>query len=315
MSHFTVMVIGDDVDGQLAPYQENNMGDCPKEYLDFIDCTEEVQVKWDMLEVPVTNGKDLVKNGQEDIRIYWRKVEGKPKEEIIYHSMKEFAKEYFGYHKHGDRYGYYENPNAKWDWYQIGGRWQGMLKLKNGASGRNGQASLLMKDHEYKDGYVDQALKRDIDFEGMYEEGHKHAINRYKKVKAVIGEDPDHLTWEQIKEKNKGLEMEVLRDKFWNQPMCKKWKAKNREMLELAGWSSSPDEFLMPMDKYAEMEGASSLMTYAYLYKGKWHAKGDMGWWGMSYDEKDPGVFEKEFMDFLRKLPDNTLITIVDCHI
>lgn len=30
------------------------------------------------------------------------------------------------------RRGRYENPNAKWDWWVIGGRWSDMLHLKNG---------------------------------------------------------------------------------------------------------------------------------------------------------------------------------------
>lgn len=40
MSHFTVLVFSktqDDVSKLLAPFQENNMGDCPKEYLAFND--------------------------------------------------------------------------------------------------------------------------------------------------------------------------------------------------------------------------------------------------------------------------------------
>lgn len=27
---------------------------------------------------------------------------------------------------------YWENPNAKWDWFEIGGRWSGRLRLKSG---------------------------------------------------------------------------------------------------------------------------------------------------------------------------------------
>jgi len=42
MSHFTVLVIGPDPEAQLAPYQENINGDCPKEYLAFNDTEEEM---------------------------------------------------------------------------------------------------------------------------------------------------------------------------------------------------------------------------------------------------------------------------------
>ncbi len=41
MSHYTVAIItkgkptGEMIDKLMAPYQENNVGDCPKEYLKF----------------------------------------------------------------------------------------------------------------------------------------------------------------------------------------------------------------------------------------------------------------------------------------
>ena len=42
MSHFTVLVIGSDIDAALAPFQENNMGDCPRQYLEFNDTEGEM---------------------------------------------------------------------------------------------------------------------------------------------------------------------------------------------------------------------------------------------------------------------------------
>lgn len=102
MSHFVIAVLtkpeGKTVKELLAPYQENNMGDCPKEYLAFEDRTEE-------------------------LKEYWGKYgEGK--------TLEEYAEE-DGYEIHEGKYGFWENPNAKWDWYVVGGRWSGMLKHKN----------------------------------------------------------------------------------------------------------------------------------------------------------------------------------------
>jgi hypothetical protein len=84
--HFTVMVIGENAEQQLAPFQENNMGDCPKEFLEFQED--------DDYDVDVETGKK----------------------------------------------GHWYNPNAKWDWYSLGGRWSGSIKLKEGASGVVGQS-------------------------------------------------------------------------------------------------------------------------------------------------------------------------------
>jgi len=41
MSHFTCLVVGNNPEQQLAPYQENNMDDCPEQYLEFFDVTDE----------------------------------------------------------------------------------------------------------------------------------------------------------------------------------------------------------------------------------------------------------------------------------
>ena len=43
--HFTVAVFSkpdQNFEDLLAPFQENNMGDCPEEYLEFIDMTEDI---------------------------------------------------------------------------------------------------------------------------------------------------------------------------------------------------------------------------------------------------------------------------------
>jgi hypothetical protein len=49
-----------------------------------------------------------------------------------YPTLDKFAKDYYGYRKVNGRYGYMSNPNAKWDWYQEGGRWGGYIFNKEG---------------------------------------------------------------------------------------------------------------------------------------------------------------------------------------
>lgn len=45
-------------------------------------------------------------------------------------TLEQFAKN-DGYKKNGKKFGYYSNPNRKWDWWTIGGRWNGMIEGKN----------------------------------------------------------------------------------------------------------------------------------------------------------------------------------------
>lgn len=57
----------------------------------------------------------------------------------------------------GDVYWY--NPNGKWDWYQFGGRWCGLIKAKRGSYG---ERSWTNKDMEYECGHFDAALVKNI---------------------------------------------------------------------------------------------------------------------------------------------------------
>ena len=55
------------------------------------------------------------------------------------------------------------NPNSKWDWYEVGGRWHGMLLLKPGKTGSRGSPGLMTP----ASGNYDAAYAADIDFEQM----------------------------------------------------------------------------------------------------------------------------------------------------
>ena len=47
--------------------------------------------------------------------------------EYYYETLEEFADEYHGYSKldNEEVWGRYTNPNSKWDWYSVGGRYTG----------------------------------------------------------------------------------------------------------------------------------------------------------------------------------------------
>lgn len=53
--------------------------------------------------------------------------------------------------------------------------------------------------------------------------------------------------------------------------------------------------------------------TFAVLMDGKWHERGDMGWWGIVRDDKSD--WKGTFADLFNQIPDGKLLTVVDCHI
>jgi len=155
MSHFTVLVIGENPEEQLAPFQENNMDDCPEEFLEFHDMEDELRDNYEtdtVTKVVMPDGR-LLSTWDDEFKVsgsicigtnshkvpdHLEKREVSVKE--IYKTFDEYARKYHGYKKdeRKDRYGYWENPNAKWDWCLLGGRWSGFFNLKPNREGIQG---------------------------------------------------------------------------------------------------------------------------------------------------------------------------------
>ena len=139
MSHFTVLVIGpeDEVESQLAPFQENNMGDCPAEYMEFNDMEDEFLEEYNnesTEKVLMPDGRTLspwddeLKTGEKDesgimgtraMVLPPKAVKKEMPFKQLYKTFEEFVE---GWHGHEERYagegryGYHHNPNCKWDW-------------------------------------------------------------------------------------------------------------------------------------------------------------------------------------------------------
>lgn len=169
------------------------------------------------------------------------------------------------------------NPNSKWDWYSIGGRFPGKLKAKDG---NHGEGSAFRSNPRI-DGEFDSARVGDIDFSIDMDEYNK-AI-RY---------------WEVVVEKQPLREDENKEDFF--------------------SWYRDGyyEEYYRDKETYAKI--CASCNTYAVVTPdGKWHEKGQMGWFGASSETADESLdwdlhYKERFLDTAD--PDWTL-TIVDCHI
>lgn len=104
MSHFSVLVItnpGQSVEKLLEPFFEEN-----EEQFVFQDRTEEIKSSWE-----------------------------KEEDKEDYESFEDYATNYFGFEenpKQPGRWGYFSNPNGKYDWYDAGGRWDGEINTLSG---------------------------------------------------------------------------------------------------------------------------------------------------------------------------------------
>lgn len=64
-----------------------------------------------------------------------------------------------------------------------------------------------------------------------------------------------------------------------------------------------------------DIANIDTLTTFAVLKDGEWYEKGEMGWGGMVSNEKDEEEWESKVRELLQGLPDDTLLSVYDCHI
>lgn len=205
----------------------------------------------------------------------------------------------------------YQVAGARWDWYQVGGRWNGFFQMKRGVCGLLGQASLVAKmDRNYTPpqvGTADQAVKGDVDFEAMRNKAGQEAGERWDKVYAVIGEDPIWMNWANVLERFPN-EVDKARDFYHGQETLKKLRAS-----DLRFWDY--DDYLCTREEYVENARKDAFRTFAVLKDGVWYEKGRMGWWACVHDEKEEDTWRNMFNKLLDETPDSELLTICDCHI
>lgn len=193
MSHFTVMVFGEDHEALLAPFDEALDVAPRREYM---------------------SGRDYLR-----FVLHYQQEDETFRGDPEHPSFDEFAKAWNGRGIFFDAKILPEpyelttyNPNSKWDWYQVGGRWDGSLMVP-------------YADDSTKHRGVNQAFFRNID------------------------------------------------------------------------WEATP-------------------RPYAFITThGEWFQKGEMGWWGMAFEE-DEHRYEADWKLHLERLAESeVLVTAVDCHI
>ena len=295
MSHFAVLIIGEDIEEQLAKYDENIR--LPK----YVKYTKEQLIAKEKQEIeeykngtyaefladPI--GYAIACNNDSHLN-YLKEVFPKKltmtDEEIYQEATKWYDEDEIG--PDGEVYSTY-NPDSKWDWYEVGGRYAGLIAVKDGVEidvpnfswgwDADSREKVIAMGNK-----TDSAYVKDIDFSKMHrtEKDYNEAIRYWELV--VDGAEP-----------------------------------KNKEEEEAVKWSFYKPEYFIKRyktkEKYAECD--SSFVMWAVVKDGVWYEKGQMGWWAMSSETDDEAVdWEINFFDrFIKDLPEDTLITVVDCHI
>ena len=311
MSHFVVLVIGDNIDLQLAPFNEQPMADDPHVEFVFNDQTEEFREEYDEGSVEIIKRPDgswvfAHVATDDDKAAQIAPVSAKFSE--LYSTFEEFCKKWHGTEPNEQgQYGYSSNPNAKWDWYSIGGRWSGYFKALPGSIGIIGKSGVF--GNEARPGMYDQLQRGSIDFDGMRADAAAEANKHYDAYEAAVAglEVPKH--WAEFHTAYENID--DARKAYHKTPYITALRT-----ADLLPWFEDPVEvYGIGREKFVERASNGSFTPYAILKDGEWFAKGEMGWFGTSRNDADTEAWNDRVWELLRDLPEDTLITAVDCHI
>ena len=207
------------------------------------------------------------------------------------YSLDKYRTEFWGLSQDAQgRWGTWNNPNTHCDWYEIGGRWSGLLIGHPEpdviqASSRTNQP--LHGNRVFLDG----AKKIHIDWEYLRRHNTEDATTRYYKLKEAFDKK--------------------VSDGF-------------------AGLTFLTDEGVLDWDIYLYRDGETleenlarfglndefSVSAFAFIdLDGHWHEEGKMNMFGMLNDPMEKDVWRKKTQEFLASLSEDDYLAVVDCHI
>lgn len=200
------------------------------------------------------------------------------------------------------------NDQARWDWYTVGGRWTGFFPLKNGKKGATGKPGLMTKPADA--GTADQVRKGSVDFERARREAAGAAHLEFDVWEECFTKHGRPEAWSSFASKVKAeeLKIEEARTLYHAQPTIAAWQEHGRYECPVDG---------LGFDRaaYVQRERNGACVPHAIVKDGKWVERGSMGWFGIVSNAKDNDEWDAEVQRLYDDLPDDTLLTLVDCHI
>ena len=277
------------------------------EYMEFEDLTEEMKEAYDKKTVDMVQFPDGHRCTVMDSEFYLRfqkiddgriaefldkgrKVSAVTKESaaLIYLpeqpfkdfcSFERYCEEYEDLAQEEDgRWGRWSNPNAYWDWWTIGGRFSGLLMAKETSE------TALFIPREQVSQFVPPTLcngvkMRDFDWEGLRKLQMETDERRYKILsEAFLTHDTSALHGP----------YSIKEDGIYNIFGEAVYKA-GQTLQDFMGTR---------YDNY-DPEGQWKnypLSTFAFIdTDGEWHGKGEMGWFGVSFNDKEAEAWDAGF--------------------
>lgn len=305
MSHFKVLVIGDNVEEQLEPYNENTEV-TPYRVTGF-NHVEELQKALDWDRNPNNNNPEGFDNPGTDLSKQLTILQDWKGDGLRINHEEGRIEEWSTY-----------NPLSKWDFWSVGGRYNATFKIKPDAD----EADYVPSQPHWSEGFgneadhenaSDCALKRAIDYKAMVDSATTAAEKDWAAMaEATDGIAPPTRGWAETLDAYGRDNLDAAREEWNRHP----WNVATRKARYWDAYNyfhmSEADPKAAFFDHQKKMAVAG---FYAVVKDGKWSARGEMGWFGMSNDDIDHNEWLRQTAELINSLPDDTRLTVVDCHI
>jgi hypothetical protein len=335
----------DVVERMMIPYKESGCGDHDppelKQYMVFKDLEDEYLKEYDFesTERIVMEDGSLVEPWDERFRVpgsfgtgsdTHRAPAHMERREVpfktLFKTFDEFTKEWHGCSQRDPkmkRHGYWHNPNQKWDYWRIGGRWRGDLLVKKNAP----EAGLGEQAWEFKPEFhkgkvpggeteVDYCRIDHLNWPLIHTMAQEKVEKFWSEVDAFLsGKEFEVFSGPRDAMLRLGMldcldASEITKEMFWK----RKWPRQNTPGVDRFDVvKAKPDRAVLHQRL---LEFFNPLRPWARLDHTGWYEPGEMGWWGMSSATPESEVkHAQSFSAWIHSGDRRDWIVMLDCHI
>ena len=208
------------------------------------------------------------------------------------------------------------NPDSKWDYWRVGGRWGGYFTRKPDSD----PAFVILPEKGWdspdKFGFYscDAGPKSTIDLDQMRENGAAKARERHEGYHAIVDGLPEAASWAEFRARVEAgaLKIDEARRMYREQPRVKALHGTDYQ------WGDDAiAEYSVDVSLYAERGRAKAVPGFAVVATdGRWMAPGRMGWFASTdATESTECGYGEAANAYIDSLPDDAWLIAIDCHI
>ena len=185
------------------------------------------------------------------------------------------------------------NPNAKWDWWTVGGRYAGKIAGNQARVGGLDFGAMLSAAKAQRAGWWDACEAKYASEHPIPGLSFTEALAAWNAKLVEFRADPGPT----------GVHGRIDADDH-----AKALQA----AVGFADWEGVPYD---SGTREQFIDKARPLTTFALVKDGQWYERGEMGWFACVSDEKAADQWDSEVAALLADLPADAWLTVVDCHI